>query len=284
MMEYREKWGPLQLLNPRLFFHAFLILKVEGGFAICTEKYNDKLEVMFGETQVLAHYALHTRATGDRRLRYGCAQQDPRNTQGHVTVGDFLEWLSGDLAITWKPYCLFSANCQHYAADAQRVLEKPGLVQSVKKDPVVILEALKHDPCKIALADSDLRSDPRFVNQALSVNPLVLAHIDLDLKQKSDFVAVFFRGRPDLAKNHRFIQEVLEVSPGLLFHAEDTFIIEAAKYVNRLVPKEGREEASIRREMQRRIAIVLDCYLEGSRAANNQQCCWQLLELHDWDC
>lgn len=53
--------------EPRLFYHAFMILEVEGGLAICTEKYNDKLELVFGEKQLLSTYARSYRATGDQR-------------------------------------------------------------------------------------------------------------------------------------------------------------------------------------------------------------------------
>lgn len=51
----------------RLFYHAFMFLEVEGGLAICTEKYNDKLELIFGEKQLLSTFARSYRATGDQR-------------------------------------------------------------------------------------------------------------------------------------------------------------------------------------------------------------------------
>lgn len=41
--------------------------EVEGGLGICTEKYNDKLELMFGEQELLWSYARRYRATGDLR-------------------------------------------------------------------------------------------------------------------------------------------------------------------------------------------------------------------------
>ena len=44
-----------------------MFLEVEGGLAICTEKYNDKLELIFGEKQLLSTFARSYRATGDQR-------------------------------------------------------------------------------------------------------------------------------------------------------------------------------------------------------------------------
>jgi hypothetical protein len=50
--EWREKISETQWYTI-IFYHAFMMLEVEGGFLICTEKYNDKLELMFARAEGL---------------------------------------------------------------------------------------------------------------------------------------------------------------------------------------------------------------------------------------
>ena len=72
----------------RLFYHAFMMLEVEGGLAICTEKYNDKLELLFGEKQLLSTYAKAYRATGDQRKP--SAQHSQCKVERYVSLKDLV--------------------------------------------------------------------------------------------------------------------------------------------------------------------------------------------------
>ena len=50
LTEWRTSFSRTQRFT-LVFYHAFVLLDVEGGLAICTEKYNDKLELTFGEAE-----------------------------------------------------------------------------------------------------------------------------------------------------------------------------------------------------------------------------------------
>ena len=75
-----------------------MMLEVEGGLAICTEKYNDKLELLFGEKQLLSTYARAYRATGDQRKP--SAQHSQCKVERYVSLKDLV---GGKVVSLWLP-------------------------------------------------------------------------------------------------------------------------------------------------------------------------------------
>ncbi|CAK0893349.1 unnamed protein product, partial [Prorocentrum cordatum] len=74
-------------------------------------------------------------------------------------AGDFEDWVSGPLAIAWRPYCLLSSNCQHYARDLQNFLMDPDQTSCLKDDREVVLAAVRHEGLRLRLAAEGLRAD-----------------------------------------------------------------------------------------------------------------------------
>lgn len=170
--EWRSKFSEGQYLT-LLFYHAFMFLEVEGGLAICTEKYNDKLELMFGEKQLLSTYGKHYRATGDQRKP--SFQHSHCKVERYVSMKELVDWICGPLAIVWRPYCLINSNCQHYARDLVQFLEDRHFAELLCKDREVVLSAVQCEGHRLCYAHESLQDDRGLVLAAVATDGCALA-------------------------------------------------------------------------------------------------------------
>ncbi|CAE7224423.1 unnamed protein product, partial [Symbiodinium necroappetens] len=170
--EWRSKFNEGQYLT-LLFYHAFLLLEVEGGLGIWTEKYNDKLELMYGELETLRAFGQGHRATGE--LRKPSLQHSQVTLDACVTLQDLVDWICGPLAIVWRPYCLINSNCQHYARDLIQFLHDKRLAENLKSDREVVLSAVQSEGCRLQHATERLKDDRALVLAAVSSDGAALA-------------------------------------------------------------------------------------------------------------
>jgi len=133
--EYRYPFGTTRLIPlppPLGMQHSFVILEIPpvgraGGFGhgICIERFENSLELMLGELNVIRNVAAGYRANGrsrsidaDRAL-----EETPRVALGGSTglattkVSELLAWITGPLASAWQPYDYSLLLCQHFTAD-----------------------------------------------------------------------------------------------------------------------------------------------------------------------
>jgi hypothetical protein len=154
-----------------LFYHAFVYLEIEGDRAIVTEKHTDSLEIMFGERELMEDLAMRERAVGDEqptRIRY-------RNPKHQVLVRHLANWMAGPLAAVWKPYCVLTSNCQHYAADLLAFLRDPEDAMKVfGSDHDLLLAAVQRDGLALRYASDKLKDDKDIVLAAVKNNGLAL--------------------------------------------------------------------------------------------------------------
>lgn len=111
--------------------HSFVVLELEGSSReICLERFDDSMELMFGEREALRPAAMRYRATGELRpvdgerpvealqkVRLGFWAGVPV-----VRVGDLYGWIKGPLATSWQPHVLHTANWQHFVGELQQFL------------------------------------------------------------------------------------------------------------------------------------------------------------------
>ena len=170
--EWRSKFSEGQYLT-LLFYHAFMFLEVEGGLAICTEKYNDKLELMFGEKQLLSTYGRCYRATGDQRKP--SFQHSHCKVERQVSMKEFVDWICGPLAIVWRPYCLINSNCQHFARDLVHFLQDRQFAALLCKDREVVLSAVQCEGHRLRFAHESLQDDRGLVLAAVATDGMAVA-------------------------------------------------------------------------------------------------------------
>ncbi|CAE7942494.1 unnamed protein product [Symbiodinium sp. KB8] len=155
--EWRSKFNEGQYLT-LLFYHAFLLLEVEGGLGIWTEKYNDKLELMYGELETLRAFGQGHRATGE--LRKPSLQHSQVTLDACVTLQDLVDWI---------------CNCQHYARDLIQFLHDKRLAENLKSDREVVLSAVQSEGCRLQHATERLKDDRALVLAAVSSDGAALA-------------------------------------------------------------------------------------------------------------
>ncbi|CAE6973651.1 unnamed protein product [Symbiodinium natans] len=178
--EWRSKFSEGQYLT-LLFYHAFMFLEVEGGLAICTEKYNDKLELMYGELDTLCAFGRSHRATGEPRKP--SLQHCQVDLVGQVvTLQDLVDWICGPLAMVWRPYCLINSNCQHYARDLIQFLHDKRLAENLKSDREVVLSAVQCEGCRLKHATEKLQDDRALVLAAISSDGAALEYASRRLR------------------------------------------------------------------------------------------------------
>ncbi|CAJ1421035.1 unnamed protein product [Effrenium voratum] len=170
--EWRSKFSEGQYMT-LLFYHAFMFLEVEGGLAICTEKYNDKLELMFGDLQLVRSYGRCYRATGEQRRP--SLQHSHCKVERYVTLRELVDWISGPLAIVWRPYCLINSNCQHYARDVVQFLSDERCAETLRGDREVVLSAVQCEGIRLQYASEKLRDDRSLVLAAVQRDGRALA-------------------------------------------------------------------------------------------------------------
>ena len=78
-----------------------------------------------------------------------------------------LDWISGPLAMVWKPYSLLSSNCQHYASDLQAFLSDPKSSENLKSDRQIVRVAVAHDGRRLSLVAEELTMDADIVLTAV---------------------------------------------------------------------------------------------------------------------
>eukprot|EP00435_Cladocopium_sp_Y103_P028486 s514_g7.t1 len=171
--EWRSKFSEGQYLT-LLFYHAFMMLEVEGGLAICTEKYNDKLELLFGEKQLLSTYARAYRATGDQR------KPSAQHSQCKVE----------------RPYCLINSNCQHYARDLIHFLSQDGAAfaqllcrdreESLQDDRALVLAAVSTDGLALRFASARRRAERPVAFAAVRQNGKALEFCERHLRNDEE--------------------------------------------------------------------------------------------------
>eukprot|EP00406_Dinophysis_acuminata_P063382 CAMPEP_0179282388 /NCGR_PEP_ID=MMETSP0797-20121207/37643_1 /TAXON_ID=47934 /ORGANISM="Dinophysis acuminata, Strain DAEP01" /LENGTH=361 /DNA_ID=CAMNT_0020991125 /DNA_START=39 /DNA_END=1124 /DNA_ORIENTATION=+ len=155
----------LPIEPPRGFHHAFTMLEI-GGFgkdAICLEKFDHNLEVMYGLSAIMQEHVTKFRATGEERAAR-CIRpviELPRTPLGASvdlpdrTVNDVCDWIVGPLAASWEPYDPLTSNCQHFARDLRNFLgakrarqRAPGRAQLETWSPGVLSEEVCPTPCE----------------------------------------------------------------------------------------------------------------------------------------
>jgi len=190
--EWREPFNELQqwLL---IFYHSFAVLEIEGGGILCTEKYNDKLQIMSGKGDVVHAFMTQYRANGFKRCR--CSAQPRRPLDSPIFVRDFLAWINGPLAKAWQPYSLLSSNCQHYTGDLQLFLEDPSKVEELRSDIQVVLPAVRRCGLHLQFASPDLRRERKVVLAAVTENGFALHYAGDEMKRDREVVLAAVRSK-----------------------------------------------------------------------------------------
>eukprot|EP00929_Paragymnodinium_shiwhaense_P104851 TRINITY_DN69619_c0_g1_i1.p1 TRINITY_DN69619_c0_g1~~TRINITY_DN69619_c0_g1_i1.p1 ORF type:complete len:786 (+),score=169.47 TRINITY_DN69619_c0_g1_i1:54-2411(+) len=183
--EWRSKLSEGQRVM-LLLYHAFALLEVDDGIAICTEKYNDKLELMFGQVGLVAPFAVRYRATGDERKP--AFPQARRELEQLVTVADLVSWICGPIAVVWRPYCLLQSNCQHYVRDLGRFLTDCSLADALRGDREVVHSSVRCEGQRLRLAAAELRKDFAVVHAAVEQDGLALQFAAVPLRDEFDIV------------------------------------------------------------------------------------------------
>jgi len=183
-----------------MFYHAFMLLEVGGGFMLCTEKYNHSLESMFGEQELVQAFASHYRATGQPRriAARRCARKVLPSEGSAPTVGNLMDWIDGPCAKKYQPYDLFRMNCQHYSEDLMRFLEAPTLEvgwRSLGRGQV--LAAVRREGLELSRAPEALRGDREVVLIAIANSEagLALQHASDALRGDRSFALEAVRAR-----------------------------------------------------------------------------------------
>lgn len=182
--EFRQKFFKMQLFTI-LFYHAYVILEVEGGISICTQKYNDKLELMLGPSEPLRSFAWQY-IESDKRLT--SIPQGKVEAKQLVFVRDLLKWINGPMAMVWKKYSLLTANCQHYAQNLQDFLQDPAKAQQLTEDIEIVLPAVRSDGLKLQHASAKLQRNPQVVLAAAKSNSAALVFAADSLKCNPEFI------------------------------------------------------------------------------------------------
>jgi len=169
--EWREKFWEYQW-GVQLLYHSMVLLEIQGGIVLSTEKYNDKLELMLGDAEIMNSFAKNFRSSCDKRSTTVLYSRTELDTC--ITVRDLLMWISGPLAKVWQPYRLLSANCQHYTEDLQQFLKDPTKVEELRRDRQLVLPAVQRCGLHLQFAAEELRMNPEIVLAAITENGLAL--------------------------------------------------------------------------------------------------------------
>jgi len=111
--------------------HSFLVLELDGSSReICLERFDDNMEMMFGDREALRPFAAQYRATGELRPVDGerPVEELPRVQLGFwaglpvLCVEDLYAWIKGPLATSWQPHEASAEKWQHFAGDLQQFL------------------------------------------------------------------------------------------------------------------------------------------------------------------
>lgn len=217
--EYRHVF-PLQcccLTPPHALHHAFMVLEVEttdcNEVAImCVEKFNDALEVSWGAHDDVRQYVMAFRATGDPRAvsSFRPIIAEPRFSLGeehgfpNVTVGDLVTYVDGDVSEKWRPYCLRTANCQHFAMDLQHFLTTGRQKIHDRKHMLNMLSrSVDRNVMPIQSAEAELSSDREIGLAAVRENGNALCFLSDSLK-----------------KDMGIVMEAVDQNPNAFFHAD----------------------------------------------------------------
>mmetsp|Transcript_4251 Transcript_4251/g.13686 ORF Transcript_4251/g.13686 Transcript_4251/m.13686 type:complete len:400 (-) Transcript_4251:147-1346(-) len=111
--------------------HSFLVLELDGSSRqICLERFDNSMEMMLADREVLRSVATRYRATGEPRVVDGerPVEDLPRVRLGTwaglpmVRAEDLYAWIKGPLATSWQPHELTTAKWQHFSGDLQQFL------------------------------------------------------------------------------------------------------------------------------------------------------------------
>eukprot|EP00747_Dinoflagellata_sp_TGD_P185428 gnl/TRDRNA2_/TRDRNA2_41981_c0_seq1.p1 gnl/TRDRNA2_/TRDRNA2_41981_c0~~gnl/TRDRNA2_/TRDRNA2_41981_c0_seq1.p1 ORF type:complete len:421 (-),score=66.40 gnl/TRDRNA2_/TRDRNA2_41981_c0_seq1:70-1332(-) len=219
--EWRQTFSDFQFSTHAWLplYHSFMLLEVAGDYVICTEKYSDKLELMFGPAEIMNLFAPHFHSNMDGRK--SSFRQERCILNRRVTIQHLIDWISGPLAIVWKPYSLMGGgNCQDYAKQLQQFLEDPSSADALKSDSEVVYAAVGDDGWRLRLAAQELRDDPGIVSRAVSQSGCALQFASERLKMDRDIVLVAVNqdGRalryvpPDLQKDTEVVSTAVSTS------------------------------------------------------------------------
>jgi len=184
--EWRERFSEAQLWTPSVFYHAFILMEVEGEKLLCTEKYSDKLDVMFGDADVLRAFATRHHAHGVPRK--SSVPQERWPLPSKVFIRDLLDWINGPLAKVWQPYNLVSSNCQHYANDLQKFLLDPSKEEDLHRDRDFVTKAVKRSGANLRFVPEELRHDREVVLEAVRKDATAMQYAAEELKRDREFV------------------------------------------------------------------------------------------------
>lgn len=169
MEEHRQKfWGFLPQDQP--LYHAFVLLELEHDWHLCTERYNDKLEVMCGRGSLARLFMEQYRSTGDERRVDDCFGLEPELVSSDASVATLLDWIDGRLAKRWQPYDFLQANCQHYAQEVQELIRAG--IQATNRMPAfaniqLLIVAVSHAGMSLELVDDEFKDNEAVVEAAV---------------------------------------------------------------------------------------------------------------------
>jgi len=171
--ETKQHWSKLPP-NP-ITHHVFTILEVEDSeLFISLERKDDQLEVMFGEGEAALEFMKSFRAIGRPRLRHRCSEEKPRSPGCRITLGQLLDWMDG-LQLSWQPYDLLQANCQHFSAELHQFLVTGPSPESGPQGHGAI-KAVFRDARALQVAPEEHRKDRRFVLAVVEQNGQALRY------------------------------------------------------------------------------------------------------------
>lgn len=220
-------------------YHAFTLVEIDRGVCeIMLEKFNDQLEIMLlmGEPQALHAHATMFRATGEPRelsaarplVEHTRIQLGPMAGMQPVTVGDLRRWIMGSCANAWQPYDPISANCQHFALDAQSFLRFPvfGPDQQYRQG---VLSQLKANGSALENVAADMRRDREVVMVALESSGLAIQFAHEELQANPDIVMAAVRqdgtafrfASDELRENREFVMACVRTNGRALRYAAD---------------------------------------------------------------
>jgi len=141
--ETRQYWSYLPYNG--LTYHSFSLLETRGGeLFMQMEKKDDQLEFMMGIGQASLNFMKEFRAICTLRRLDRCFNQPRCMVAQGLKVRHVLDWIGGPLAKTWRPYSLFSANCQHFTDDLHRFLEHPSEATGGEVVPELTMQRVQH--------------------------------------------------------------------------------------------------------------------------------------------
>ena len=181
-------------VNPVLH-HAFLLIELDDGYSLCAEKYNDKLQIMFGLWSVIQDFARKYRACGDRRQQ--CSAQEPHVFEGTNTVctlEQILRWLE---LVRYQQYDLFRKNCKKFAAALIRHCKCPEKRLDAKViEPDAVRATVELNGRALAHTPEGSNGQREIVEAAVRQNGHALQYADVKLQDDKAIVltAVSNRG------------------------------------------------------------------------------------------